>query len=654
MIEVKKPILLDAHLADSAMLHPTKGTLKLEMTGVSEATLTLSDKAEGLAMHAWVKMYNQLGFVGIFRRTSQDNTVTVDKTYTLRHGIDILQDSVYAAETEFSGTKAEFITAVLNQQTNLIQGPGDSSPRKPWVLGSCADTSSYTKKINYDKLSDLMNGLVEDGGDYYFAYNQTVWPWTVSLVGKPSTVASEFRLNRNIEKCKIKDNDSELCTRLILNVNKMVNDTELAEKTGKTVKQNESVIRIYNNTAAQENPDYGIIVKTADIDVTQDTFPNGPFPEADAWAADFLARRAEPFLQVQIDGFILKGITGDDWDESKLATMCRVSLPDYASAISERCVTVYYTDLYKTPNKVTVSLANALPTFTKSMKSTQQSVSKLSGGGRGTARELESFDQHFQITDDAGNVLKQAGMHLDADGLLVYADDNVNMVGSRFNVQADRIGMVVGHNSQGNFIKAAEIAASINNAGEGVALISANHVNISATNTAHTLAGELEYDSQGRLVIKNAGGIYVRKTQAGVTSLFGVWDKGNLTGGVMVQEINGQSETTINGYKINIGTLADAINGSSVTINAARINLNGYVTTSMLEAAFQDVQQLSTDQLTISSYFTCLGHDVTWKSYSARWCSLSGEHTFKDTGGTNYTGRLVTGYTGTTLYYLGR
>ena len=485
MIEVKKPILLDEHLADSAMLHPTKGTLKLEMTGVSETTLTLSDKAEGLAMHAWVKMYNQLGFVGIFRRTSQDNTVTVDKTYTLRHGIDILQDSVYAAETEFSGTKAEFITAVLNQQTQLIQGPNDNAPRKPWVLGSCADASTYSKKINYDNLSDLMNGLVDDGGDYYFAYDQTVWPWTVSLVAKPSSVASEFRLNRNIEKCKIKDNDSELCTRLILNVNKMVDDTELAETTGKTVKQNESVIRTYDNAAAQ-NAGYGVIVKTADIDVTQDTFPNGPFPEADAWAADFLARRAEPFLQVQIDGFILKGITGDDWDESKLATMSRVSLPDYASAISERCVTVYYTDLYKIPNKVTVSLANALPTFTKSMKSTQQSVSKLIGSGRGTARELESFDQHFQITDDAGNVLKQAGMHLDDDGLLVYADDNVNMVGARFNVQADRIGMVVGYNEHGNYIKAGQIVLSINADHGTTALIQADTIDIDGIVTALT------------------------------------------------------------------------------------------------------------------------------------------------------------------------
>ena len=554
MIEVKKPVLLDAHLGDNELLYPTKGSLKLQMTGVSEASLTLVDKSDGIPMHAWVKIYNQLGFVGIFRRTGRDNNITVDKSYTLQHGIDILNDSVWDAETEFTGTKTEFLTQLLNRQTSLIQGPGDSSPRKPWVLGSCADTSSYTKKkINYDNLLSLLNGMVEEGGDYYFSYDQTVWPWTVSLVAKPSVVASEFRLSRNLEKCKIKDNDSELCTRLILSVNKMVDDSSLAADTGVTVQQNETVVRTYNNTAAQAF--YDVIVKTADIDVTQDTFPNGPFPEADAWAADFLARRAEPMLQVQIDGFVLKGITGLDWDESKIAAMCRVALPDYPESISERVVTVTYSDLYGAPDRVSVSLANALPTFTSSVKSTQSNVTKLNSSSRGSARKEESFEKHFQITDNAGKVLKQAGMKLDADGLLVYADDNVNMVGAKFNVQADKIGMVVGTNQDGNFIKAGEIALSINNTtGESTAYIDATHVNISATNTAYALAGDLEHDANGKLIIKSAGGVYVRRTEQGVTSEFGVFDDGTLTAGVIATKVNGETSTMIKGTKISIGT----------------------------------------------------------------------------------------------------
>ena len=471
MIEVKMPELLNASLGVANVLHPTDGTLRLSMDSPSECTLTLEDKAEAIPMHGWVKIYNQLGFVGIYRRISRERDITTNNTYTLRHGIDILQDSVWDAEETYEGTTAQFLTALLNKQTQLVNGV------KPWVLGSCADTSNVKKDINYENLLDLLEGVNEQGSGYYFTYDQTSFPWTVSLVAKPSAVASEFRLNRNIERCRISDNDSELCTRLILNVNQMVDDAALAQKTGKTVKQNESVIRTYNNAAAQAN--YGIIVKTADIDVTGDTFPNGPFPEADAWAQKFLNQRADPLLNIEIDGHVLKGITGFDWDDSKIGTQVRVALPEYPVSIAERCVTINYTSLYGDPDSVTVSLANALPTFSSSMKSTQKAVASNARGGRGAARQAESFDQHFQITDDAGNVLRQAGMHLDANGLLVYADDNENNVGTKFEVQANKIGMVIGTRPDGtNFVKGGEISLAINADHGTTATIAADCINI--------------------------------------------------------------------------------------------------------------------------------------------------------------------------------
>lgn len=586
MTEVKNPILLDSSMNDEAMLHPAKGSLKLQMEGVSEASLTLEDKAEDLPMHRWVKIYNARGFVGYFRRTSRGRNIGTDNGYTLRYGIDILQDSVWDAEETFEGTKAQFLTAILNKQTQLINGV------KPWVLGSCADTSSVKKDIKYDNLMDLFESAVEEGGGYYFTYNQNVWPWQVSLVEKPSDVASEFRLDRNMEKCSIKDNDSELCTRLILNVNKMVKD-DAKSKPNVEVKQNQSVIRIYNNTAAQSV--YGIIVKTADIDVENDTFPSGPFPEADAWAADFMERRAEPLLQVEIDGTVLKGLTGDDWDESRIGTKARAALPDYATAITERCVTITYPDMYGDPDRITVSLANALPTFTKSMKSTQKNVSKQARSGRSSAREAKSFDQHFKITDDNGNILQQAGMHLDANGLLVYADDNVNMVGARFNVQADKIGMVVGTNQDGNFIKAGEIALAINaTTGESTAWINASHVNISATNTAYALAGDMEHDANGKLIIKSAGGMYVRRTKSGVTSEFGVFDDDTLTAGVIATKVNGETSTMIKGTKISIGN-----NETVGTWISGKVYLDD-VTATYIGSKISDITTLTTQSIAAS------------------------------------------------------
>ena len=156
-----------------------------------------------------------------------------------------------------------------------------------------------------------------------------------------------------------------------------------------------------------------------------------------------------------------------------------MALPEYPVAIAERCVTVNYTSLYGDPDRVTVSLANALPTFSSSMKSTQKAVASNARGGRGAARQAESFDQHFQITDDAGNVLRQAGMHLDANGLLVYADDNENNVGTKFEVQANKIGMVIGTRPDGtNFVKGGEISLAINADHGTTATIAADCINI--------------------------------------------------------------------------------------------------------------------------------------------------------------------------------
>lgn len=128
---------------------------------------------------------------------------------------------------------------------------------------------------------------------------------------------------------------------------------------------------------------------------------------------------------------------------------------------------------------------------------------------------------------------------------------------TQFEKTADMIGMVVGTRNGGYYVKAGEIVLAINKSGEtgqyeSTALINADHVNISGTTTAYTLAGSLERDAQGRLIIKDAGGLYVQRTEAGVTAQFGVWDNGNLTGGVIVDKVNGSTSTYITGDHVNI------------------------------------------------------------------------------------------------------
>ena len=128
-----------------------------------------------------------------------------------------------------------------------------------------------------------------------------------------------------------------------------------------------------------------------------------------------------------------------------------------------------------------------------------------------------------------------------------------------------------------------------------------------------------------------------------------------------------QTASQIRSEVVGKDGVISAINQTAeqITIQASKINLSGYVTTSSLNSVDAKIDNLTsgttkasyikTAQFLISdNYFTLDGNNARWKSYTARYCSLSGEHTFKDTGGTSYTGRLVTAYTDTTLYYVGR
>ena len=75
-----------------------------------------------------------------------------------------------------------------------------------------------------------------------------------------------------------------------------------------------------------------------------------------------------------------------------------------------------------------------------------------------------------------------------------------------------QIGMVIRRKDGTDYIDAAAIALSINEStGATTAIINADHVNISGTNTVYTLAGALHVDSNGKLIIDNAGGVYVQR-----------------------------------------------------------------------------------------------------------------------------------------------
>lgn len=233
----------------------------------------------------------------------------------------------------------------------------------------------------------------------------------------------------------------------------------------------------------------------------------------------------------------------------------------------------------------------------------------------------------------------------------------------------EMIGMVVGTRQGGNYIKAGQIILAMNRTGqdgswESAAYINADHINISATQTVHTLAGSVEYGADGKLKIIDAGGLWVQRTEGGTTVTVGVWDKGNLTGGVMVTQINGQSTLKLKADVIDIDGIVTALAAKAIGVGSLTVEGS---------ANFQNIYAegtiVSEGKMRANGGFDAGNNNVcTYRSTSVviaasltpTTITRGLSKTFQATDGTNHTGRLVTGYTEgsasvttKTLHYLG-
>lgn len=223
----------------------------------------------------------------------------------------------------------------------------------------------------------------------------------------------------------------------------------------------------------------------------------------------------------------------------------------------------------------------------------------------------------------------------------------------------DMIGMVVGTRNGGYYVKAGEIVLAINESGEpgqyeSAAYISADHVNISGTNTVQTIAGALELDANGHLVIKEGAGLYLERASGGSTAQFGVWDRGNLTGGVMVSQINGQSYLKLKADVIDIDGIITAL--QSEDLETATMTAEYIYSTSLISG-----NRLETNRLFVGSG---QGTEATWKSKEVVTAverasiSLTPPISVQNTGGTISTFQGVNSFnrgsvTTGTIHYLG-
>lgn len=404
---VKPPRLLDANRNPVAILYPTRLSLDLPLRDTCTAQIELTDRDPSLAMHDLVHLYTATADVGLYRVTDLTRDSSGQVRATLRHAIDTLADDVWpvtadaqgnVAPVDYSGTMADYLAAVLAKQTTVR-----------WQLGTCDDVSDWTREgIFFSRLSDLINEVAQDREDYYFDFDFSTWPWTLSFKALPSQVAGDLRISRNVDSATVTRSDADMCNKLYLSV---TTTTESGGQSSTSVQY-----KVYNNEASQAL--YGVIAKTADVDTAY-------VPDPDAWAQAFLDQRAAPAVQITVDGYELKALTGMDWDALSRGQRVRVALGDLERTTT-RVEQITYPDVLGQPERVEVQLANRLPSFTETisqMRAVTKAVGGGAGGGGGSGRASADQLKHWamilsdtaEATDGTGILqMWQSGIEVDA------------------------------------------------------------------------------------------------------------------------------------------------------------------------------------------------------------------------------------------------
>ena len=124
------------------------------------------------------------------------------------------------------------------------------------------------------------------------------------------------------------------------------------------------------------------------------------------------------------------------------------------------------------------------------------------------------FTYHAYHIDHDDKVLQAAGLDIDSQGAIIYATDNVNQIGSKFNVHSDQISLVVSTTADPQTpykVNAASIVAGINNdtgTGQSYVTIDADRVKLSGGSSGVTLDDKIDIDSNSYVVIHGNTIIY--------------------------------------------------------------------------------------------------------------------------------------------------
>lgn len=471
MVNIPLPRLLDKSGNYLRSFRPLKVSVDQSIIPLSTASMELPED-ESLPARNFVEVFTSMGSAGIFRIRSPQNAYGEDTSVCeLEHAI--VETGDYLVREKIS----EMMTPKAAMQRIFSHYRGSR-----WQLGNvdALGTSQIAVQINYENVLTAMISVFEQVPSCYMTFDFTTSPWTVRAAAKGNSVGAEGRLSRNVESARIIYDDSELCTRAYYEV-------ETTDASGEPSSEWRSIDADTLNT-------YGAVEREVPIGA-------GYTAEEALFAAqEYLRKHKNPRVSVEISGQDLSQITGESLDTFTIGKLFRLSLVDYDLTIEDVITGLSWSDVYGHPTEITVNLADEEDTAVAYIHDIESSGGRSGGGGGGKKKQDDTFKEYYtriQQTDymidlqavhvaQNGNILQQAGMYLDANGVLQYAQDNEKNIQSHIKTQADRIDLVVEGTGANAHIKPAQIVAAINN-GESSIKISADHIVLDGDAVASSL-----------------------------------------------------------------------------------------------------------------------------------------------------------------------
>lgn len=371
---VRLPRLLDANdtvhpFSEITRLHPSRLSVSIKRTPLSSADMELT--GEDVPVRSFAELYTIHGSAGIYRAAQVETDYADDSSRVAwEHGICTLGDVIYTEKEEQSKSVTDMLNTLLG-----LQGE-----RAYWDVGMVETGDTVTLTPNGQTVLDLLLTMMEQLPDYMLSFDQSSFPWLLSIVRKPQEITAEGRLSRNLSSVRVQYDDSELCTRVYAN-------------------------GLENGYMDSDNvATYGLVEHSLTLseDIEQ--------AEAETIASRYLEKRDTPAVAIEIDAVDLSLATGEALDAFTISKRFRLALPAYGQTFEEDIIGIEYADVYGEPERVTLELANEIADINEKTRKAQKVAAAL-GGVSGVAAaqntiikqdtKMETYDKYITTLEDA-------------------------------------------------------------------------------------------------------------------------------------------------------------------------------------------------------------------------------------------------------------